>query len=120
MFGSLFSWSLSCQQAMAACVQESETGRMFSGALSAAQHDVPEKDALDRAGERLGFGATQVNEVRMVLRMTPIFLLTILYWTVYSQMASVFVIQAKYMDRRIPIGDATYKCARFIVAYLVT
>lgn len=44
----------------------------------------------------------------MVLRMTPIFLLTILYWTIYSQMASVFVIQAKYMNRDIPIGDRTY------------
>ena len=35
--------------------------------------------------------AVQVEEVRMVLRMTPIFLLTILYWTIYSQMASVRV-----------------------------
>ena len=90
----------------AGCLQEA--ARLFPAALAAAQHDVPVADALERAGEKQGLGHTQVEEVRMVLRMGPIFLLTILYWTIYSQMASVFVIQAKYMDRDIDIAGYKY------------
>jgi dipeptide/tripeptide permease len=83
---------------------------MFPTALQEAQHEViPTKDALDRAGEILGYIPSRVDEVRMVLRMTPIFLLTILYWTIYSQMASVFVIQAQYMDRNIAVGSRVYR-----------
>lgn len=72
----------------------------------------------------------------MVLRMTPIFLLTILYWTIYSQMASVrspplhatclynwrfctpaecdrpavqvFVLQAQFMERRVAFLGREY------------
>ena len=29
--------------------------------------------------------------------MMPVFLLTIFYWTIYSQMASMFVIQARFL-----------------------
>jgi dipeptide/tripeptide permease len=32
-----------------------------------------------------GFTYEQVEEVRMVVRMLPIFLTTIFYWTIYSQ-----------------------------------
>jgi len=32
-----------------------------------------------------GFTAEQVEEVRMVVRMLPVFLTTILYWTIYAQ-----------------------------------
>ena len=32
-----------------------------------------------------GFSAEQVEEVRMVIRMLPVFLTTILYWTIYAQ-----------------------------------
>lgn len=41
------------------------------------------------AGSVAGFTAEQVEEVRMVVRMFPIFLTTIFYWTIYSQ-ASAF------------------------------
>ena len=37
------------------------------------------------AGSVAGFTAEQVEEVRMVVRMFPIFLTTIFYWTIYSQ-----------------------------------
>ena len=37
-------------------------------------------------GGRLGgFSASQVEEVRMVLRLMPIFFTTILFWTIYVQ-----------------------------------
>eukprot|EP00891_Asterochloris_glomerata_P003785 jgi/Astpho2/3785/Aster-04319 len=52
-------------------------------------------------GGLAGFSAAQVEEVRMVLRMLPIFFTTILYWTIYVQMGSFFVEQGSQMDRRI-------------------
>ena len=42
-----------------------------------------------------GYTPEQVEEVRMVIRLLPIFLTTILYWTVYSQMGTFFVLQAR-------------------------
>lgn len=36
-------------------------------------------------GGLAGFSAEQVEEVRCVIRMLPIFLTTILYWTIYAQ-----------------------------------
>lgn len=63
-------------------------------------------DALDRAGADRGYGGAQITEVRMVLAMGPVFLLTIMYWTIYAQMASVFVIQAQHMDRDIAATPA--------------
>ena len=37
------------------------------------------------AGGVAGFTVEQVEEVRMVVRMLPIFLTTIFFWTIYSQ-----------------------------------
>lgn len=64
---------------------------MFSGALAGAQQEVA--DALDLAGGARGYTREQVDEVRMVLRLGPILLLSVAYWTIYTQMASVFVLQ---------------------------
>ena len=36
-------------------------------------------------GGLAGFSAEQVEEVRCVVRMLPIFFTTILYWTIYAQ-----------------------------------
>ncbi|KAK9806330.1 hypothetical protein WJX72_010466 [[Myrmecia] bisecta] len=51
-----------------------------------------------------GFSASQVEEVRMVLRLMPIFFTTILFWTIYVQMGSFFVEQGAAMDRDLPGG----------------
>ena len=49
-------------------------------------HSVVVSDRVARcAGSVAGFTAEQVEEVRMVVRMFPIFLTTIFYWTIYSQ-----------------------------------
>lgn len=72
-----------------ACVQER---LIFPNALTEAQNEpVPQPDCLEAAGLRLRFNHSQVEEVRLVLRMGPVFLLTIMYWTIYSQMSSVRV-----------------------------
>lgn len=61
-------------------------------------------DWLDRATLNGKFTARQVNEVRAVVRVMPVFFTSVLYWTVYQQMSSVFVEQGMQMDRKI-YGD---------------
>ncbi|KAL9664605.1 hypothetical protein QQ045_020010 [Rhodiola kirilowii] len=44
---------------------------------------------------------TDVEEVKMVIRMLPIWATTIIFWTVYAQMTTFSVSQATTMERRI-------------------
>ncbi|KAK7394492.1 hypothetical protein VNO78_15021 [Psophocarpus tetragonolobus] len=44
---------------------------------------------------------TQVEEVKCILRLLPIWLCTIMYSVVFAQMASLFVVQGDAMDTRI-------------------
>ncbi|KAL2608761.1 hypothetical protein R1flu_027334 [Riccia fluitans] len=44
---------------------------------------------------------TQVEEVKSVLRLLPIFLTTIIYATVYVQLTTIFVVQGAGMDTRV-------------------
>ncbi|KAL4332613.1 hypothetical protein GQ457_07G010590 [Hibiscus cannabinus] len=44
---------------------------------------------------------TDVEEVKLVLRMLPIWATTIMFWTVYAQMTTFSVSQATTMDRHI-------------------
>ncbi|KAG6526528.1 hypothetical protein ZIOFF_016518 [Zingiber officinale] len=44
---------------------------------------------------------TDVEEVKIVVRMLPIWATTIMFWTVYAQMTTFSVAQATTMDRRI-------------------
>mmetsp|Transcript_12865 Transcript_12865/g.24448 ORF Transcript_12865/g.24448 Transcript_12865/m.24448 type:complete len:571 (-) Transcript_12865:303-2015(-) len=58
-------------------------------------------DWLDRASLRGRFSRTQIHEVRLVLKVMPVFLTSVMYWTVYQQMSSVFVQQGVQMDRNV-------------------
>ncbi|XP_058089697.1 protein NRT1/ PTR FAMILY 6.4 [Magnolia sinica] len=56
---------------------------------------------------------TQVEEVKMVLKLLPIWSTCILFWTVYSQMTTFSVEQATFMDRNvgsfvIPSGSLSF------------
>ncbi|XP_047340675.1 protein NRT1/ PTR FAMILY 6.4 [Impatiens glandulifera] len=44
---------------------------------------------------------TQVEEVKMVLKLFPIWSTCILFWTIYSQMNTFSVVQATFMNRNI-------------------
>ncbi|XP_044501419.1 protein NRT1/ PTR FAMILY 6.4 [Mangifera indica] len=44
---------------------------------------------------------TQVEEVKMVIKLIPVWSTCILFWTVYSQMTTFTVEQATFMDRKI-------------------
>ena len=47
--------------------------------------------ALSWAGRVGGYTATQVEEVRMVMRMLPVFFTTILFWTIYCQASRITI-----------------------------
>ncbi|KAL0919546.1 hypothetical protein M5K25_011645 [Dendrobium thyrsiflorum] len=49
---------------------------------------------------------TEVEEVKMVLKLLPIWATCIMFWTIYSQMTTFSVEQATYMNRKI--GSFTY------------
>ena len=46
----------------------------------------------------------QVEEVRLVVRLFPMFVATIFYWTVYSQMQTLFVTQGTQMNTKVDWG----------------
>ncbi|XP_067054786.1 solute carrier family 15 member 4-like [Acropora muricata] len=54
---------------------------------------------LDKAKSKNGgtFTETEVEDVKSLLRVIPVFLLFVVYWAVYSQMSTTFVIQGTYM-----------------------
>lgn len=52
-----------------------------------------------------GFTENQVMEVRLVLRMMPVFFSTVLYWTIYGQMASMFVQEGNLMNKEVYLGQ---------------
>jgi hypothetical protein len=54
-----------------------------------------------------------VEEVKMVMRMLPIFCTTMLYWTIYVQMGSMFVQQGSLMDGEVrggPLRPSRRRC----------
>jgi dipeptide/tripeptide permease len=59
------------------------------------------KDWLDRAALRGRWTFTQIHEVRLVLRVLPVFATSVVYWTIYQQMSSVFVQQGLQMNRAV-------------------
>lgn len=50
-------------------------------------------DLLNRVQEKHGYTAAEVAAVRAVLRLLPVFFLTMSYFTLYSHMFSIFVLQ---------------------------
>ncbi|GAB2216061.1 hypothetical protein Droror1_Dr00023828 [Drosera rotundifolia] len=65
---------------------------------------------------------TKVEEVKMMIRLLPIWATTIMFWTTYAQMITFSVEQASTMDRsmghfQIPAGSLT---VFFVSAILVT
>lgn len=65
---------------------------------------------------------TRVEEVKMVVRLLPIWATTIIFWTTYAQMITFSVEQASTMERsigsfQIPAGSLT---VFFVAAILIT
>lgn len=65
---------------------------------------------------------TRVEEVKMMVRLLPIWATTIIFWTAYAQMITFSVEQASTMDRnigsfQIPAGSLT---VFFVAAILLT
>ncbi|KAL4385269.1 hypothetical protein GQ457_15G010280 [Hibiscus cannabinus] len=81
------------------------------------------KDPSVRAANKWNVATlTDVEEVKLVLRMLPIWATTVIFWTVYAQMTTFSVSQATTMDRhigsfQIPPGSLT---VFFVASILVT
>ncbi|KAL9230438.1 hypothetical protein vseg_005787 [Gypsophila vaccaria] len=66
---------------------------------------------------------TEVEEVKMVLKLIPIWSTCILFWTIYSQMTTFTIEQATFMDRRIGsfvIPSGSFSVFLFISILLCT
>eukprot|EP00879_Flechtneria_rotunda_P018658 GHRR01019581.1.p1 GENE.GHRR01019581.1~~GHRR01019581.1.p1 ORF type:complete len:740 (+),score=306.24 GHRR01019581.1:672-2891(+) len=48
-----------------------------------------------------GYTPQQVEEVKLVLRLLPVFFTTVLYWTIYAMMGTMFIQQGTLMDNRV-------------------
>eukprot|EP00955_Chlamydomonas_euryale_P008331 88664-Chlamydomonas_euryale.AAC.1 len=51
----------------------------------------------------------QVEEVKLVLRLLPVFFCCILYWTIYTQMSAMFVTQGNNMHRSFEWNGQGFK-----------
>lgn len=58
---------------------------------------------------RPGFKLHQVEEVKLVLNVLPIWSCLIIYWAIYSQMGSMFVMQGEQMRRTFEVNGLTFK-----------
>ncbi|XP_061962061.1 protein NRT1/ PTR FAMILY 6.4-like [Populus nigra] len=66
---------------------------------------------------------TEVEEVKMVLKLIPIWSTCILFWTVYSQMTTFTIEQATFMNRKVGslvIPSGSYSTFLFITILLFT
>jgi dipeptide/tripeptide permease len=77
------------------------------------EHAAINKDSLSTQSKWYLSTLTDVEEVKMVTRMIPIWATTIMFWTVYAQMTTFSVAQATTMNRhigksfQIPSGSLT-------------
>ena len=53
------------------------------------------------------FSAEEVREVKLVYALLPVFMTTIFYWTIYTQMQTFFVVQGSLLDRKM--GSGTFE-----------
>ncbi|KAG1362191.1 protein NRT1/ PTR FAMILY 6.3 [Cocos nucifera] len=67
---------------------------------------IMEDPAIEQSKWRLST-LTDVEEVKQVIRMLPIWATTIMFWTVYAQMTTFSVSQAATMDRHI--GSSSFQ-----------
>lgn len=80
----------------------------------AIMEEAGEGSEIERGLLRSAIGAftpSQVQEVKLVLRMLPIFFTTIFYWSIYMQMGSLFVQQGAMMDRVLFNGNLVVPAA---------
>lgn len=78
--------------------QLTDTGKIIYNAVK-NHHASNGKMWLDKAKSCFGgkYTEAQVEDVKALLRVVPVFILFIVYWTIYFQMQTSFLIQGKYM-----------------------
>lgn len=83
---------------------------------AAILEDKPEEN--QKQNSRSVSTVTQVEEVKMVLKLIPIWSTSILFWTVYSQMNTFTIEQATFMDRNL--GNFEVPAGSFSVFLFIT
>ena len=81
-------WKLNRRAPRARVARRASAWSSCKAVLRLIQWWVLEKMIITCAGGVAGFSVEQVEEVRMVVRMLPIFFTTIFFWTIYSQARS--------------------------------
>jgi len=87
-----------------------------------AEGDYDEKNAGSAPNPWKLCSVTRVEEVKMMIRLLPIWATTIIFWTTYAQMITFSVEQASTMERsfgnfQIPAGSLT---VFFVAAIMIT
>lgn len=54
------------------------------------------------------FSPRQVGEVYAIARLMPFFWTSVMYWTIYSQMQTLFVLQGNQLDRRVVLSVPSF------------
>ncbi|KAM0862216.1 hypothetical protein ACQ4PT_045418 [Festuca glaucescens] len=78
--------------------------RRLDKAAVVDQVDLAASPTKMKAQASMASTVTEVEEVKMVVKLLPIWSTCILFWTVYSQMTTFSVEQAIRMDRRLSAG----------------
>ncbi|KAM7265268.1 hypothetical protein ACFE04_002951 [Oxalis oulophora] len=103
-------------------IQHTNQFRCLDKAAIVAEGDFEKFGASSVANPWKLCSVTRVEEVKMMVRLLPIWATTIIFWTTYAQMITFSVEQATTMDRsigsfQIPAGSLT---VFFVAAILIT
>eukprot|EP00775_Hariotina_reticulata_P008543 gene8543-8726_t len=55
-----------------------------------------------------GYTPQQVDEVKLVLRLLPVFFTTVMYWTIYSMMGTFFIQEGTLMDNAVTLPGSDW------------
>ncbi|XP_065047421.1 protein NRT1/ PTR FAMILY 6.2-like [Musa acuminata AAA Group] len=103
-------------------IQHTDQFRFLDKAAIVAEEDHEVKGETKQPNPWKMCSVTRIEEVKMMIRLLPIWATTFMFWTIYAQMITFSVEQATTMERsigsfQIPAGSLT---AFFVAAILIT
>ncbi|KAG1335561.1 protein NRT1/ PTR FAMILY 6.2 [Cocos nucifera] len=103
-------------------IQHTDQFRCLDKAAIMAEGDNEVNGETSRPNPWKLCSVTRIEEVKMMIRLLPVWATTILFWTIYAQMITFSVEQATTMERsigsfQIPAGSLT---VFFVAAILIT
>ncbi|RWW28439.1 hypothetical protein GW17_00007082 [Ensete ventricosum] len=103
-------------------IRHTDQFRFLDKAAIVAEDDHEVKGEIKQPNPWKMCSVTRIEEVKMMIRLLPIWATTFMFWTIYAQMITFSVEQATTMERsigsfQIPAGSLT---AFFVAAILIT